>query len=307
VPIDLLNFEGQRIPLTPEQIGDGSILEDDYYPAFSVTWIRPNFWAEEFQLRFAFSETVARPDLREVSQSTYIDPLTEARVRGNPRLKPSQLTNFDMRAEWFFASGDNFTVSLFYKDIDDPIETVQGGATEDNILFNFVNGDNAEILGLEVAFLKNLQFMSGLVGSWVEQLFVAGNFTVSDSELDIDPAAGGVGNLTNFTRQLTQHSDWVANLQVGFDSFNSKHSASLVYNSYADRIFFAGINGFDDAREQPFHSLDLVYSYYPTENVSFKLRLRNLLDEQFEIEQDGVTILEQDVGMTMLFDVKWAL
>ena len=80
--------------------------------------MQPDFWAEDFQLRFGYSETVARPDLREISDATYIDPLTEARVQGNPELDDSNLTNYDLRAEWFFASGDNLTVSLFYKDIE---------------------------------------------------------------------------------------------------------------------------------------------------------------------------------------------
>ena len=48
--------------------------------------MQPDFWAEDFQLRLGFSETVARPDLREISDATYIDPLTEARIQGNPEL-----------------------------------------------------------------------------------------------------------------------------------------------------------------------------------------------------------------------------
>src|SRR5690606_41705925 len=97
--------------------------EDDVHPAFAATDMRPGFWAESFQLRFGASRTVARPDLREISEATYIDPLTEARVRGRPGLATSPITNLDVRAEWFFDSGDNFTVSLFRKDIDRPIET----------------------------------------------------------------------------------------------------------------------------------------------------------------------------------------
>ena len=150
VPIDYLNFNGLRIPLTTEEIEASTIQTDDWYPALSATWIRPQFWSDEFQLRFAWSETAARPDLREISTSTYIDPLTEARVRGNPNLVPSDLKNYDLRAEWFWDSGDNFTASLFYKDIKAPIETIQGGATEDNIIFTFINADTAEVYGLEI-------------------------------------------------------------------------------------------------------------------------------------------------------------
>ena len=306
VPVDLLEFGGSRIPFSAEEIADATINEEDIYPSLALTYIRPGFWSDEFQLRFSWGETVARPDLREVSQSTYIDPLTEARVRGNPFLVPSTLTNFDMRAEWFWDSGDNLTASLFYKDITDPIETLQGAATEDNIVFNFVNADAVTIYGAEFEGLKSLGFLQGFLGEWIDQFYIAGNVTLSDSELDIR-AGGLAGNITNTSRRMTQQSEWVVNVQLGFDSFNGKHGATLVYNSFGERIFFAGIESFDDAYEQPFHSLDFVYSWFATDNLTFKLRIRNLLDQSVEIEQDGVTILEQDVGTTALFDIMWEL
>ena len=306
VPVDLLEFGGSRIPFSAQEIADATINEEDIYPSLALTYIRPGFWSDEFQLRFSWGETVARPDLREVSQSTYIDPLTEARVRGNPFLVPSTLTNFDLRAEWFWDSGDNLTASLFYKDVTDPIETLQGAATEDNIVFNFVNADAVTIYGAEFEGLKSLGFLQGWLGEWIDQFYIAGNVTLSDSELDIR-AGGLAGNITNTSRRMTQQSEWVVNVQLGFDSFNGKHGATLVYNSVGERIFFAGIESFDDAYEQPFHSLDFVYSWFATENLTLKLRIRNLLDQGVEIEQDGVTILEQDVGATALFDIRWEL
>ena len=306
VPVDLLEFGGNRIPFSAEEIANATINEDDIYPSLALTYIRPGFWSDEFQLRFSWGETIARPDLREVSQSTYIDPLTEARVRGNPFLVPSALTNFDVRAEWFWDNGDNLTVSAFYKDVTDPIETLQGAATEDNIVFNFVNADAVEIYGAEFEGLKSLGFLQGFLGEWIEQFYIAGNVTLSDSQLDIR-AGGLAGNITNTSRRMTQQSDWVVNLQIGFDSFDGKHGATLVYNSFGERIFFAGIESFDDAYEQPFHSLDFVYSWFATEQLTLKARVRNLLDQGVEIEQDGVTILEQDVGTTVLFDVRWEL
>ena len=306
VPVDLLEFAGSRIPLTAQEIADSTINEDDFYPALSATYIRPGFWADEFQLRFSWGATVARPDLREVSQSTYIDPLTEARVRGNPFLAPSDLSNFDLRAEWFWYDGDNFTVSAFYKNVKNPIETIQGAATEDNILFGFVNADSAELYGLEIEGLKELGFLKGMLGDWVEQFYITGNLTLSDSRLDIQ--AGGIaGNITNSSRRMTQQSEWVVNLQLAFDSFDGKHGATLVYNSFGERIFFAGIDSFDDAFEQPFHSLDLVYSWFATEKLTAKLRIKNLLNEKLAITQAGIDILEQKVGVSLLLDLKWEL
>ena len=307
VPIDLLEFSGPRTPLSAQELADSVTQTDDFYPALAVTYIRPGFYADEFQFRVAWSETVGRPDLREVSQSTYIDPLTEARVRGNGTLQPADIQNVDVRAEWFWDAGDSFTISGFLKNISDPIETVQGGATEDNILFNFVNAESAEIYGVEVEGIKSLGFLSRHLGGWIDQFYLAGNVAVSDSEIKIEPGSGGVGNITNTSRRLTQHSKWVSNVQLGFDSANARHSASLVYNSFGERIFFAGIDGQGDAFEQPFHSLDLVYSWFPTERVALKLRAKNVLNESVEIEQDGVNLIEQSLGTTVLMDVSWSL
>ena len=69
-------------------------------------------WAEIFQLRFGYSETVVRPDLREITDSGYIDPI-DALVLGKPGVIPSEVTNYDLRAEWFFSSGDNLTLSFY--------------------------------------------------------------------------------------------------------------------------------------------------------------------------------------------------
>lgn len=306
VPVNLLAFDSRRMPLTPAQLEASAVNVDDWYPALSATYIRPGFLSDEFQLRLGWSQTVARPDLREISQSSYIDPLTEARVRGNPFLRPSDLSNYDLRGEWYWDNGDNFTISLFYKDIEDPIETVQGGATEDNILFNFVNAETAEVYGIEVEGLKGLDFLAPRLGDWISGFYVAGNLTISESDIRI-PVAAGVGNITNESRQLTQHSEWVTNLQVGYDSPGGVHGATLAYNSFGKRILFAGIDGFGDAFEQPFHSLDLTYSWFATDNLTVKVRVRNLLNDELEVRQDGVTIIEQTVGRTGLIDLRWAL
>jgi outer membrane receptor protein involved in Fe transport len=303
-PVNPLQFDVNRSKIVlPPGSGVESLArqQDDWYPALAVTYIRPGFWADDFQLRFGFSQTTARPDLREVSGATYIDPLTEARVRGNPDLVNADLTNLDIRAEWFFAGGDNFTVSLFHKDIQAPIETVEGAGSDDNVSLGFVNAESAELYGIEFEWLKSLGFVSG--NTWSDPFFVSGNLTVSDSTLTIGEAAGL--NLTNNERRMSQHSPIIANVQLGYDSPGGKHSASLVYAYFGERVFFAGRGGADDAVEQPFHSVDVVWSWYPIEPLTLKLRAQNLLDSDTVIEQGGVDVLEQTIGRTFKFDVTY--
>jgi hypothetical protein len=81
----------------------------------------------------------------------------------------------------------------------------------------------------------------------------------------------------------------------------------LAYNTFGERLFFAGRDGEPDAFEQPFDSLDFVYSYYPTQRLSVKFRLQNLLDEELEIDQNDVTVIEQNLGVSAKVDIKWDL
>lgn len=314
LPIDQYEFDVNlgQVPGLPTDDPDAAAAfldalvfrQDDIYPSLAVTYSRPGFWADDFQLRVGASETVTRPDLREISSSVYIDPLTEIRVIGNPNLVTSALDNLDIRGEWFWGNGDSFTASFFYKDIANPIETVQRPGSDDDIVLTFINAESAELSGLEIEWLKDMSFLSESWGDWTEQFFIGGNVTLSDSEINV--GAAGIG-LTNQTRRMSQHSETVANIQLGFDSNNGNHSWSLVYNTFSERIFFAGRNGIPDAYEQPFDSLDFIYQYYPTDQLSLRFRFQNLLDDLTEIERGGVIVLEQQIGTTFRFDLQWNL
>ncbi len=300
VPVDQYQFDTGvgKIPLTTAELTNLAKAEDDFYPTLALTHMRRDFWAEEFQFRFGWSQTTARPDLREISNATYIDPITDARVSGNPDLKTSAITNFDLRGEWFFGSGDNFTVSAFYKDIADPIEAVEGPGSDDNFSLSFVNAESAEVYGIEVEWLKAAP-LGEMLGAWGNDLFVSGNITLSDSEISLGSTAL---NLTNDTRRLAQHSQYVVNLQLGYDAPSGRHSTTLIYNTVGERVYFAGLSGAPDAYEQPFNSLDWTYSFYPNDLLTFKLRVQNLLSEDVEIEQGNVTILEQSLGTSFKVD-----
>jgi outer membrane receptor protein involved in Fe transport len=306
LPIDLLQYDVGRgqcalVPCDAAALERITFEEDELYPALAATRILRDVWAEDFQIRVGLSQTVARPDLREVSGSSYIDPLTETRIRGNPELRSSAIDNVDLRAEWFFANGDNFTVSLFYKDIENAIETVQGAGTDDNISLTFVNAESAQVSGLEVEWLKDL---SSFGWNFLEPFFFSGNVTLSDSELTVDDLSF---NLTNAVRPMSQHSEYVANLQLGFDSNDGAHTFTIAYNTFGERLFFAGRDGAPDAYEQPFDSLDFVYSFFPTDRLSMKFRIQNLLDEELEIQQRDTVVIAQKLGTTAKIDVKWDL
>lgn len=296
LPIDTLDFDNQ-VRVSNDELEDIVVAESKNYPSLSMTYMLQDFWAEQFQFRLGYGGTTVRPDLREVAVVQYIDPVTDYRVVGNPYLETSDLQNFDARAEWFFDSGNSFTVSAFYKDIDSPIETVRAPGSDDNVVLTFVNAEKASLLGMEMEWLWGLD-------NAVEGLFVSGNLTLSDSEITITDQDIG---LTNNERRMTGHSREVANIQFGYDAPSGMHSATLAYNYFGSRIAFAARDGADDAYEDPFNSLDLNYAFYPYENLSLRLRMTNLLNEERTITQDGSKILEEVADRTLSFGVKWDL
>ncbi|MFU8815437.1 MAG: TonB-dependent receptor domain-containing protein [Pseudomonadales bacterium] len=283
----------------PDVLLANAFSEAEFYPAISLTWMS-DFLAETFQLRFGYSETVTRPDLREITNASYVDPLTDDLVFGNPGVVPAKLKNYDIRAEWFFSGGDNFTMSLFYKEIDRPIEFFESPASDTNIAREIVNAESAEIYGVEFELLKELGFLHPRLAPW----FLQANLTLQQSELVAGPRANSP---TNAKRDLTNAAPFVANLQLGYDSPGGQHAATLIYNVFGERLFVAGRNGAPDGFEQPFHSVDATYSWFPGPSLSVKAKAQNLLGESVHIERQGVTTFEEEVGRTFSLSVQWDL
>lgn len=300
-----------QFDLTTDELSETVFQEDGFFPSLAVTYIMDT----EMQLRFNVSETAIRPDFRDVSSSSFIDPLTEFLVRGTPLLESSKIKHVDFRWEYYKADGNNISVALFYKDIDKPIETVElagvGGGTPSLLT---ANGKEGEVYGVEVEFLNDLNFIS--LPNW----FVSGNLTLSDSSVtlgfddenslfnqQLEDAVGQVSSnfVTNNERRLVGHSEWVANIQAGWDSDNQYHSASLIYNVFGPRIIVPGSRQNEDAEEDSFHSLDLVYTYYPTFASTVKFKVQNILNEDKNITQEGLALWHKEVGTSLDLSVSY--
>lgn len=280
-----------------------AFAENDFYPAIAMTY----FLSEDVQFRGSVGKTVVRPDLREVSSATFIDPLTDFPIAGTPGISTTSITNYDLRWEWYREAGNNVSVGLFYKDMKNPIESVQSPAQDGPPLIRIANAESGEVYGVEIEFLQGLDVFGE--GIW-DNLFTSGNVTISDSEITLDrqnivDQTGVSAAITNVNRRLTGHSEYVLNLQMGYDSDNGEHSASLVYNVFGERILIPGIDGFEDNLEQPFHSFDMVYKYYPDFNTTVSFKLKNILDESREIEFEGVPLRTETRGTEVSLSLKY--
>jgi len=142
----------------------------------------------------------------------------------------------------------------------------------------------------------------GFLGEWADAFFLQGNLTWQDSELVAGEQADAP---TNNARPLAGASEYVANVVLGFDSHDGEHTTTVAYNVFGERLYVAGRLGAPDGYEQPFHSLDFTHSWYPTENITVKAKLRNILDQSVEIEREGVVVFTERPGATASVSFKW--
>ncbi|MEM1121501.1 MAG: TonB-dependent receptor, partial [Bacteroidota bacterium] len=131
----------------------GRIDQTDILPSINLVYSL----TDNMNLRSSFSNTLARPNLREIAPFEAFDPLTKEIFFGNPELDRTKIDNFDLRWEWFMNAGELFAVSGYYKNFEDPIVLFYRDAPSAEI--QFTNVPQAELYGLEFEFRKDLASM----------------------------------------------------------------------------------------------------------------------------------------------------
>jgi TonB-dependent receptor len=124
----------------------------DYLPGLNTT-VKVS---AKSNLRISASQTVIRPELRELSLLNIYDFEINASVQGNPNLKRTKITNSDLRYELYPAAGEMFTVGVFYKDFDNAIEPIFNEGSGGASTFNYQNASKAKSYGFEVETRKKL-------------------------------------------------------------------------------------------------------------------------------------------------------
>lgn len=264
---------------------------DDVLPAFSATFIN-----NDHQFRIAYSETLSRPDFRELSPAAFTNPLTGKEVVGNPNLEIAAIKNYDFRWEWYFGFSDYMSFGLFYKEFDKPIESIiQPGADKRQTFANALAGENR---GVEFEVSKQMDFL----GERWEDFYIQSNVAFIDSTVDIAPA--DIGVLTNSSRPLQGQSDWLFNAQFGYEPF-SGITATMLYHYFGERVSQVGTSGAPDLIEQPFGELNFVYIQELNDSWRITAKAKNMLDEASEITQGGLITTAFNMGREFSLQVDY--
>jgi len=290
--------EPRQVFATPAGSTAVTRLDNDYIlPALTLTWK----FADDMQARFNASQTIARPQFRELMFQSYYDPESNRAYRGNPLLIDSEFKNAELRWEWYFARDQRLSAAGFWKEIDKPIEAFTG-FNDNNPVTSFANAPSATLYGVEIESQKYL-FLSDLSESAFfasRRLVLIGNYTWSKSELSVKEGdtTDVFGTVTqpasNFFRDgaaLTGQSEHLANIQIGLEDEDSLSQQTLLISYASDRVTSRGAAGLPDIYESPGFSVDFVARQgfeFMGKEMEFKFEARNLLRRDYrEFQERG--------------------
>lgn len=215
-------------------------LVKDFLPGLNLTYKLNN----KTNFRFAASQTVIRPEFRELSPFAFYDFELGAQVVGNKSAERTKVSNFDLRYELYPRSGELFTVGAYFKHFDKPIEYYFNRTGPGTNTFNILNTKNATAYGAELEFRKKLDFIRIL-----KNFTFSGNLSYIYSR--VKDTTGTVD------RPLQGQSPYLINFGLQYDVEKIGFRSTLLFNQIGRRILFVGNEAISDIWEAPRPLLDL--------------------------------------------------
>ncbi|MFT3846697.1 MAG: outer membrane beta-barrel protein [Lacibacter sp.] len=240
-------------------------------------------------VRLSLSQTVIRPELRELAYLNLYDFELNASVQGNPALKRTKISNVDLRYEFYQKPGEMFTVGVFYKNFVNPIEQLFNEGAGGSSTFSYQNAAEANTYGVELELRKRLDFIAPALKNFIFQSNASYiNSRVKDKQFNIN-------------RPLQGQSPYVLNLGLLYDLEKAELTGTILFNQVGPRIYLVGDlssgSGSPDIYEAPRSLLDFQLSKKViNKKGEIKLTISDLLNttQYFYQNADSKTTLQKN-------------
>jgi outer membrane receptor protein involved in Fe transport len=291
-------------------------------PALSVVYTP----RDDMNVRGAFSQTVSRPEFRELTPVKYAALPGERILVGNPDLVSAEITNLDLRWEWFLNPLELLSASFFYKDLTNPIELVTGRDAGGGAFDVYVNYDSASLYGFEFESRKDFNFAVPYARrvSWLAdiaphladvQLLINVSIvesTTSENFKPVDPSIATVAPAPG-EKPLQGQSPFVVNAALEYEDYRWG-LFRLLYNTVGETIVakgtkFATSPAVPDIEQQRRDQLDFVWLSEVTifdVPLSTKFAVENILNDAFEETQGPRTTNHYRTGVTFSTGVSYS-
>jgi hypothetical protein len=341
-------FTIERLLLDSRRQRDGSQLQN----ATIIGWLDPSDPASGFTerrwhpslslqyepidnltMRMSYGETAARPSFREVSPYFDREAATGELVLGNPYLKPAEVKNADWRLEYVSDNADVVALSLFYKEVLNPIEGaffVSSAQNGPDFRTFFNNQTTALVKGIEVEFRRSLDslhdslkgFSVGMNYSRIQaevsvppffpESYFNFAFTLAGDVLrsvggafvgDEGPVFGIDPARLQRTRRLADQPEWLLNADLSYTNENLGLTATLALYAQSSVLSGVGVGSPINSRNVidqytvGFEELNLIVSQelrWLSDSAVLRLAVTNLTDSSRGIEYDEAIAFADD-------------
>jgi len=267
---------------TPEILAEIAepYTEDDVLPSIAAVYDVDENWS----VRAAYSQTVARPTFKELVPILQQEFLGGPVFIGNPNLELVGLANYDLRVDYRPTAESLVSLSYFHKDIDRPIEYIQR-------VFDFgfttpVNYPKGRLSGVEFEVRQRLEPL------WerLEGLSIGANATLIDSSVrlpqdQVDVFSGLGVNLTS--RDATNAPEYLYNLYFTYQVPDTGTQMGLFYTVRGDTLVTGDsvgqISNYIPAiYQKAFGTLNFSLTQRLSQHLSLKLQAKNLTNPTIE-------------------------
>lgn len=275
-----------------KNLEDEKVLESlDFFPSINLIYAI----AEEQNLRFAFSQTIARPSFKELSFAQILDPISNRSFNGSlftysdwdGELVVTNVNNIDFRWEKFMERGQILSASLFYKTFKNPIELVRIPEQQTSTEFQPRNVGDGQLLGLELEATKSLAFIS----EKIQNFSVSGNLTLVQSRIDMTDREYNArkeyertGESIKDYRPMAGQAPYVVNFGLSYGDVEKGIQTGLFYNVKGAALQIVGSGLTPDVFQDPFHSLNFGFNKKLGEDrkTAIDIKIANILNDKVE-------------------------
>ena len=243
-------------------------------------------------LRFSYARTIARPSFKELSFAQIIDPVTNRIFNGSlftyaqwdGNLVATDVDNLDFRWEMMMERAQMFSVSVFYKRFQNPIELVRIPEQQTSQEFQPRNVGNGSLIGLEIEFKKNLDF----IADGLKNFNINGNLTLVKSVIEMTETEFNArknferdGETIENTRQMAGQAPYLINAGIGYQNPEKAFDVLLFYNVKGPTLTIVGVGLYPDVYQDPFHSLNFSISKKigKERGTNLSFRVQNMLND----------------------------
>ncbi len=265
-----------------------SIYKTDYAPFYSANLTYT--LNKNMNFRLGYNNSLARPELREITNVFDFDPFQFALIVGNPKLKNQKTTNYDFRWEWFPNPGEVLSASVFYKEIDNQLTKVfkQNSRGLDAKFpefpaIEFQNDPNkGRVYGIELEVVKNL----GLLWKPLHNFYLGSNLLLAQSEIrktaERLETSRALDRRAPSNSPLFEQAPYSINVYLNYNNKKTGTDITTTFNMVGERLIQVNLDGTPDLYSRPNPVLDLVFSQQLFKRWQLKGFAKNILDRPVE-------------------------